>query len=363
MSSLDLSKNRNQETIQKTVIVIVIVTKLELVNRTKGDAIKVHPTDPLLSVEPQRRLAELYAIYDIRCLCTADGVLMHIRHLSKTGLYFVADNPTSGMHSQTCRLATSRIGVTDMQAEVPSPVDSVEFTFSEPGTHNGATIKPGKTAQRNANYQHTRQLYLLFLTLLQNGYCNIAFSGFRSFQALATKMIDAKSRTIALVGSDLPVNKLISYGAGGLQYAMDRAKKSGIAFWLAYTPEIKAITGQRTITLYDHEHHGVTITRPYAATGPHICLALISRKGIVEIALQPVVDHKFVFPVFSDQGRQDTRSATSLLPETHTEGESSWVKVDLWGDDQGPGRLYLVEKGARTNGRQSRELSNAPSGT
>jgi hypothetical protein len=327
-------------------------TNLELVHRTNGSAISVHPIDPLLSGEPQRRLAELYNIYDIRCLCTTDGVVMHIRRLSKTGLFFVADNPTSGMHSAHCKLATSRIGMTDAEAVVPSPLESVEFNFSEREDRPNSNSSLNKASVRKPNYPHTRKLYLLLLTLLQNAYCNIAFSAFRSFKTFAGMVIEAKGRKVTLKGSDLPVNKLVFYAAGGLQIAIERATKTnGVAFWLAYTPEVKVGTGQRSITLYETEHHGVAVIRPYQATGPHIALGVVTSKGLVEVALQPIVSNKFVFPVFSDQGRESAIQATELLPVIKNETITTWITTELWGDDAGPGQLYHVEKNIQSGKR------------
>lgn len=327
--------------------------KLELVHRGNGAATAVHPIDPLLSAEPQRRLAELYGIYDIRCLCTADGVVMHIRHLSKTGNYFVADNPSSGMHDGNCKLATSRIGMVDAEAELPSPIEIVEFSISQRAPASLSKTDDSKAGARKPSYPHTRKLYLLLLTLLQNGFANLAFSGYRNFKALATAVIEAKGKAIKLKGSEAPVNKLLYYAAGGLQYAIEKATRTnGVAFWLAYVPELKIGTGQRSITLYDTEHHGVTVIRPYNATGAHIALGLVTSKGLVEVALQPIVNNKFVFPVFSDQSREDVLKAVEHLAKEKSDLSTSWIMIDLWGDDTGPGQLFHVEKNIQSGKRK-----------
>lgn len=346
--------------VKKRMMMTAKQINLELVHRQNGSTIKLHPTDPLFSAEPQRRLAELHQLYDIKCLCTTEGVLMHIRHVTKTGLYFVADNPTSNMHAVSCKLATNRIGMVEGEAELPAPVESVEFRFGDTAVKLQDGKSDSKSGSRKNVYPHTRQSYLLLLTLIQNGYCNIAFSNSRGFQAFVNKVIDAKGRSIALAGSAIPVNQLISYGAGGLKIALDRAKKNKtVSFWFSYMAEVKASAGTRTISLYDHEHAGVSVIRPYSATGPHIGLAVVTEDGVKEVALQPVVGHKFVFPVFSDHGRAETSHAAAQLPDAHDEKTTYWLKVDLWGEDEGPGKLFLVEKDNSTSKRKHIPLQPA----
>lgn len=327
--------------------------ELELVHRSNGAATPVHPIDPLLSAEPQRRLAELYGMYDIRCLCTPEGVVMHIRHLSKTGNYFVADNPTSGMHNEKCQLATTRIGQVDAEAEVPSPVESVEFNVSQRASAKLSNTDTSRNSVKKPSYPHTRKLYLLMLTLLQNSFANLAFNGYRNFKTLANMIIDAKGKTVELKGSEITVNKLVYYAAGGFQYAIERAKKTNsVAFWLAYMPEVEVGAGQRSITLYGTEHHGVTVIRPYSASGAHIALGLVTGNGLVEVALQPIVNNKFVFPVFSDQGREDVTQAADQLTAIKNDLCTSWIMIDLWGDDTGPGQLYRIVKNIQSGKRK-----------
>ncbi len=107
--------------------------QIELVNRGDGVIIPLHPTDPIVTEDkPQRRLAELYRVYDLKCCCVEGGVLMHIRQIDKLSLYYVADNPTSPMHSEQCPLATSRLGISQSEAKdyIPGPINRIHTSRS-----------------------------------------------------------------------------------------------------------------------------------------------------------------------------------------------------------------------------------------
>jgi hypothetical protein len=321
--------------------------QIELVHRGSGVIVPLHPTDPLTTEEkPQRRLAELYRVYDLKCCCVEGGVMMHIRQIEKLSLYYVADNPTSPMHSEQCALGTSRLGISQSDAKdyIPGPI--TEFTL----IHRQSASEPqsSKARKRSPNTPpHMRQSYLLMLTLIRNAFLNLSFGRYRSLQDFAKSIMNSEQK-IPLnpsLGGLTTVNELLSFGPGGLKIAKNRAAIHGCAFWLSYSTDIHC--SPTSITIYDSEHK-TRITRPYIAEGAHILFSIVNKDGLLkEVVVQPVVSGTYVLPIFSSNDREiDIKGELQNVFKANNSGlkHKQWISVDLWGGDNNPGAIYHVEK-------------------
>lgn len=321
--------------------------EIELVNRGDGVIIPLHPTDPIVTEDkPQRRLAELYRVYDLKCCCVEGGVLMHIRQIDKLSLYYVADNPTSPMHSEQCPLATSRLGISQSEAKdyIPGPI--TEFTLA---AQQSASESQAMTTRKRSSCTppHMRQSYLLILTLVRNAFLNVSFGRYRSLQDFAKAIINSEKKIQlngSTTGQPVTVNELLSFGPGGFKIAQNKAAIHGCAFWLSYSAELKC--NPTSITIYDNEHK-TRITRPYVVEGPHIQLSILNKEGFIkEVVVQPVLSGTYVLPIFSSNDRENDIKGElqSVFKANNGSKNPQWISVELWGGDNHPGAIYHVEK-------------------
>lgn len=325
---------------------------INIVARQTGEFHVVSSADYLWSSDTklqQLRLKELYQSYDLRCDCAAGGVMMHIRYLSKSDLYFVADNSGSPLHNTYCNFATVRAG---RQIE-GQPAPLTEFNPYRMVTPGSEREQSRKDATRSSTPRiSTALVQRLADTLMTNSLVNNTFGKFVSFKDFCDRIKEAERNKAIKTPWQKDLTDIIYYGPQGLEYAKScvrRLKAAGasgavpVALWMAYVGAEPAHSAT-CIELNGQLHEVKKVHQPFSAGAPYVAVATVIENGIREIILYPIVSFKYVYPVHTEKQREWILDYMPKLFQTNAKRQKLvWVNKPLWPELSESGQLLLAD--------------------
>ncbi|MCO4320355.1 hypothetical protein [Aliidiomarina quisquiliarum] len=138
----------------------MIEVSLHLIERATGVELTYEGRelfDEKLVEHRQEELSRLYRQYDVVCSCHADGVRMHVKFRMDTGLYYLADNPTSPAHREGCEFQKSHRFMDEQEkSEMSHDADAWDlpqsYTFFAHASNEGSksTAKVSRRGQKGA---------------------------------------------------------------------------------------------------------------------------------------------------------------------------------------------------------------------
>lgn len=286
------------------------MSEIILVPRDKSG---LHEASSYSAANDQVLLKKWYRNFDLQCGCIPEGVMMHIRHRQDTDLFYLADNPTSERHSNSCDLHTIRVSVSTEELQLLKPV--VEFhpyiqRIRSEGRSNGAETVSKRTVMSG--------LEKLFATLITNAFVNYQFGRYLDLQAFVKKVIGNEKNKAIITPWGRNLTELCYYGPKGLEFAQSTVKRLEqtnnlipATLWFNYAPAGTSYTGT-SVTVGDNRFSANKVHAPRKASGPYLMFCTIAKEQTEnqfrEILLIPIVSKDYLFAVHSDTEREILQS-------------------------------------------------------
>ncbi|WP_240224707.1 hypothetical protein [Rheinheimera hassiensis] len=235
--------------------------------------------------------------------------MMHIRHRQDTDLFYLADNPTSERHSESCDLHTVRATVSSEELQLLKPV--VEFH----------PYKERNRSERNSSTNHSVSkrpimsgLEKLFATLITNSFTNYQFGRYQNLPDFMNKVINSEKNKAIGTPWGKTLTELCYYGPKGLEYAQSAVKRLDqthnqipASLWFNYAPAGTTHTGT-SVTVREQQFTATKVQVPHKASGPFLMVCTISKQQsdnqFRDILLVPIVSKDYIFAVHSDIERE-----------------------------------------------------------
>ncbi|MCI2285974.1 hypothetical protein L3081_24415 [Colwellia sp. MSW7] len=287
--------------------------KLTKINRSSSEELALEGAD-VLGGDYQANLAALYQRFNVKCHCSHEqAVTMHIRKMQSSGLFFLADNPTSPLHHNNCEFYSARKNI-ELTPGVEQKIRPFELTtqFSDKLVMGGQTRKINSSNKKMHPRNVMSGLEGLFVTLISNAFCDYSFGGFVSIKDVITRIKNNKSNAKIKTGeADLVSN--IYFGQKGIDYAKTKVKhactkpndtnEQPISLWFGLVTDV----GDDYIMFSNKRLSCLGMYQPHKASGPYLAMGTIikdCKTDFKQILLIPVVSKSIVLPVYSELQRE-----------------------------------------------------------
>ena len=305
--------------------------KLTKINRSTGEELALN-SKSLFGGDYQANLNILYQKFNVSCHClSGQSVTMHIRRMQSSGLLFLADNPTSALHSEGCEFYTAR----KSRESLPGTENKIKpfkptTEFSEKIIVGGSIKKTASTPSKAQPRNVMSALEGLFVTLMSNAFCEFNFGGFVSIKDVITRIKDNKDNAKITTGKSALVSN-IYFGQKGIDYAKAKVKQTiakptvnedqPIALWFGLVTEV----GDDYVMLNEKRLSCNVVYLPHKASGPYLTMGTITRgcdTDFKQMLLTPVVSKSIVFPIYNELQREKTLELQKWLYGRNRSGKS-----------------------------------------